>query len=286
MVNVLIAGCGDVGCRLGVRLAAAGHRVWGLRRRPGSLPDGIFPVAADLTLPSSLGRLPPDLDLVFYTAAADAQTDGAYRRAYVGGVGNLLDALRAAGGKPPRLLFTSSTSVYAQNGGEWVDEASPTEPRGFAGRRLLEGERLVLDGLFPATVVRLGGIYGPGRTRLVDKVRRGEALCTEGPPHYTNRIHSEDAAALLAHLGSLPECETLYLGVDGRPADRCEVVRWLARHLGAPAPRAVAREDQGPRAPAGSKRCSNRKLLATGYRFLYPSYREGYSALVRETSGA
>ncbi len=279
MERILIAGCGDVGSRFGSLMARRGQRVWGLKRRPDTLPDDIEPVAADLNDPATLKDLPPELTLVAYTASADDRSEETYRRAYVDGVRNLLDALESKGQTPRRILFTSSTSVYCQQDGSWVDETSPTEPGSFTGRRVLEGEKLLADGPFPAVSLRLGGIYGPGRTRLLDRVRRGEARCPEGPPLYTNRIHSDDAAAALAHLSLLENVSSLYLGVDRKPAALCEVLRFLARRLDAPPPRT---EPVDPAASgSGSKRCSSRRLFDSGFRFRYPTYRDGYAELLQ-----
>ena len=162
MANILIAGCGYVGTALGLRLAAAGHMVWGIRRSAEGLPSGIHHLAADLTAPETLQDLPPALDVVFYTAAPNGSEEAAYRAIYVDGLRHVLEALVRQHQSPRRVLLTSSTAVYAQSAGEWVDETSPTEPQHFTGRRVLEGERVLLDGPFPATVLRLGGIYGRG----------------------------------------------------------------------------------------------------------------------------
>lgn len=277
--RILIAGCGDVGGRLGRRLVATGHRVWGLRRRVEDLPGELEPLAADLTDPTSL-RLPEGLDVVVYTAAAGETSDAAYRQAYVEGVENLLAALERGAQRPRRVMFTSSTGVYGQRDGSWVDEDSPTEPAGFTGQRVLEGEMRLRASLHPTLTVRLGGIYGAGRTRLVERVRRGEATCPEGPPLYTNRIHSEDAAALLAHLLGLEEADGVYVGVDCEPAPLCAVLDFLAERLDAPPPRRVPPGESGRLRGAG-KRCSSGRLRATGYRFIHPTYREGYTALLR-----
>ena len=276
MGGVLIGGCGDVGTALGVRLARAGLAVWGLRRDPAGLPAPLIPVRADLTRPETLVHLPPEPDLVCYAAAADGFSEPAYRAAYVTGVGNLIAAL--AGRPVRRFVFVSSTAVYAQADGEWVDEASPTEPAGFSGACLLEGERLVLHGPFPGVVLRLGGIYGPGRTRLIEAARRGEP-CAHEPPRYTNRIYRDDCAGALAHVLEMEAPEAVYLGVDHAPAPECEVMDWLADALGVPRPpRGDGRGRGSPQ--RGNKRCRNGRLVASGYRFRYPTYREGYTALL------
>ncbi len=275
-MRVLIAGCGYVGIALGERLAAGGCEVFGLRRETEGLPRAIRPLAADLGDPATLRELPGELGLVFYTASAERSGEPAYRRAYVDGVRNLLDALAARQRGVRRFLFASSSAVYAQSAGEWVDEGSETSPREFRGRILLEGEAAVLSAPFRAAVVRLGGIYGPSRTRLVDQVREGRARFVPG--RFTNRIHRDDAAGALAHVAHLDAAEPVYLGVDCDPAEERVVLEWLAERLDAPRP--CASESAPPGRRLGSKRCRNARLLEAGYAFRYPTFREGYGALL------
>ena len=279
MARILIAGCGAVGTLLGRLLAADGNIVWGLRRSADALPPPVRPLRADLADPTSLRALPEGLDYVFYTAAAGRFDEAAYQAAYVCGVRNLIGALQAQGQRPARLFFTSSTGVYGQTQGEWVDEGSPTKPPGFSGHCLLAGERLLRDGPFPATVVRLAGLYGPGPGRLVDIVREGRAVCPTGPPRYTNRIHRDDAASALRHLMGLPSPPAICIGVDDEPVDLATVYRWLADRLGVPEP-PTGGPEEGLRAQGGNKRCRNRRLLDTGFTFRYPTFREGYGAML------
>lgn len=268
-MRVLIAGCGYVGSELAGRLAGEGHEVWGLRRSPGELPAGVAGVAGDVTDPSTLD-LPRDLDALVYAVSPGRHDEAAYRAAYVDGLDHVLAAV---GGSVPRLVFVSSTAVYGQTDGSVVDEASPTEPRAFSGRILLESEaRARAAG---GTVLRLAGIYGPGRTRLIDEVRAGTATYPPGDVH-TNRIHRDDCAGALAHLLGLDAPADVYLGVDDDPAPRGEVLTWLAERLDAPPPREVA----GERTRGGDKRCSNARLRASGYDLRYPSYRDGYAAVL------
>jgi nucleoside-diphosphate-sugar epimerase len=277
--RILIAGCGYVGAELGRRLAGSGHRVWGLSRRPGGLPDGVEPLAADLTDAATLDGLPAGLDAVVYCAAADGFHEDAYRRAYREGPRHLLAALERQKQGPGRVVFTSSTGVHGQTDGEWVDEDSAAEAEHFSGRIVLQGEEIFRQGPFPALVARLGGIYGPGRTRLINRLRRGEATCVEGETSWTNRIHRDDAAGALAHLLALDEPRDLYLVVDREPADDCEVLRWIAERLGVEPP-PVMPASEGGRQRRSNKRVSNRLLLESGYELLYPTYREGYGELI------
>jgi nucleoside-diphosphate-sugar epimerase len=285
MAKVLIVGCGYVGEALARNLVADGHQVHGLRRSAGELPKGVRLVRADVTRPESLTSLPGGLDFVVYAVAAKQRDEAVYRAVYLDGLGNILRALADLGQRPRRLFFTSSTSVYGQRRGEWVDETSPTHPAGFAGEIVLSAERLLAASRIPGTSLRLGGLYGPGRTRLIERVRRGEARLRPGEAHYTNRIHRDDAATAIQHLLGLAEPAPTYVCVDSEPADEAEVLRWLAAQLGAPDPPQSPASEQEESQPTVSRRCRNALLLAAGYRFRYPTFREGYAALLGSGSG-
>jgi nucleoside-diphosphate-sugar epimerase len=285
MANILIAGCGYIGTALGSLLAAEGHTVWGLRRHPATLPSGIRPLQADLTSPDTLQKLPLAFDYIFYTAAPDTHNDETYRAVYVDGLRNLLNALTLQQAHPRRVFLTSSTGVYGESSGAWVDETSATKPTEFAGIRLLESECLLLDGPVPATVLRLGGLYGPGRASLIEQVRRGQIAWDNESPVYFNRIHRGDAAGTLRHLMMLQDPDPIYLGVDHEPTTLAVLLDWLAQALGVPPTRpGVSSGARTPRHPA-NKRCRNAKLVASGYVFRYPTFREGYTALLTEQAG-
>ncbi len=273
-LRILIAGCGLVGGALGVRLAGEGHQVWGIRRQ-GPLPEQVHRLAMDLTRPDSLAALPLPFDLVFYLVSPGERSAGAYRRAYLEGPLRLLD--RLAGRPPRRFFFASSTAVYGDAGGAWVDEQTPPAPVTSAAECLLEAERQVLEGPVPATVVRFSGIYGPTRVRLLQRVLAGLEPCSPTADVYTNRIHVEDCAGALQHLARLAEPQSLYLATDHLPVLRSELIRWLALRTQAPGPPQAEASHASER---GNKRCSNRRLVASGYRFAFPTYREGYEAIL------
>lgn len=279
--RLLIAGCGDVGTRLGLQLAGQGLHVFGLRRHPEALPAPLQPVAGDLASDACPAAWPEGpLDYLVYTAAATSHDEPGYRLAYVDGLRRVLGWLALHDQRPRRLLFVSSSGVYGQQQGEWVDERSPTEPAGFSGQVLLEAEALALGSGLPASVVRLAGLYGPGRRWLLDQVRQGHRVPAE-PPQYGNRIHADDAAGLLAFLLQEDACGTpldaCYLGVDDDPAPLHEVVDWLRQRLGV-----TAEGEQRVSRRPGSKRCSNARARALGWVPAYPSYREGYGAMIGE----
>ncbi|MEZ4224565.1 MAG: SDR family oxidoreductase [Polyangiaceae bacterium] len=281
MSRILIAGCGYVGSELARRAAAAGHEVFALRRHADQLPGCARTLQADLTRAESLRSLPERLDVVFYTAAADETSEEAYRAAYLLGTRNLLASLAQHGARP-RFVFTSSTAVYAQSQGEWVDETSETAPTHFTGKLLLEAEQQVRRSGLDVVVLRLAGIYGPGRTSLLARVRDGLAEYSPGVVEYGNRIHRDDCAGALQHVGFAQRPDGLYVGADSAPVDRQELLRYLAERLGAPPPR--PRTEPAPRRRGfSSKRCSNARLLAAGYAFEFPSFRDGYESLIQQS---
>ena len=278
--SVLIAGCGDVGSRLASQLLAAGWEVHGLRRNVSRLPEGVIGIAGDLFKKDCPDTWPiGGVDYLVYCAAATDHDEAGYRKAYVEGLQHVLEWLDDYGQQPKQLVFVSSSSVYGQQNGEWVDETSPTQALGYSGQVMLEAEQVAFDSGIPATTVRLTGIYGPGREWLLSQVRQGYRVAVE-PPLYGNRIHVDDAAGLLAFLlqhveqgGSL---DKVYIGVDDAPAPLAEVVGWLREYLGV----TEWAEDASVRR-AGSKQCSNARAKALGWTPAYPSYREGYAAILK-----
>ena len=278
--SVVIAGCGDVGSRLASQLLAAGWEVHGLRRNISRLPEGVIGIAGDLFKKDCPDTWPiGGVDYLVYCAAATDHDEAGYRKAYVEGLQHVLEWLDDYGQQPKQLVFVSSSSVYGQQNGEWVDETSPTQALGYSGQVMLEAEQVAFDSGIPATTVRLTGIYGPGREWLLSQVRQGYRVAVE-PPLYGNRIHVDDAAGLLAFLlqhveqgGSL---DKVYIGVDDAPAPLAEVVGWLREYLGV----TEWAEDASVRR-AGSKQCSNARAKALGWTPTYPSYREGYAAILK-----
>jgi nucleoside-diphosphate-sugar epimerase len=274
-MTILLAGCGDLGTEAGLRFAAAGHRVVGWRRSPDKLPAEIEGAAANLST-AGLPPVPADTAAVVIAVAADAPTEEAYRSAYLNGVAHVLDALERDRVTPERVLFVSSTAVHGDAEGGWIDENTTPEPGGFSGRIMREAEELLLKRLggtgTSAVVLRLGGIYGPGRTRLIDQVRTGSAIIPD-QPRFTNRIHRDDAAGAIMQLCTMSAVPSpVYLGVDNDPAELGDVLRFLAAELGLDVP---PTGDAGD-ARGGNKRCSNALLRETGFSFKYPTFREGY----------
>lgn len=273
--RVVIVGCGDIGSRVAVLLQQQGWLVHGLRRNTARLPAGIVPIAADLNQPECPSDWPQQpIDYVVYAMAAQSMTQAGYQQSYVQGQQHMYSWLAQHQQQPKRVIFVSSTSVYGQNDDSWIDEQSPTEPKRWSGQIMLEAEQCAMNSGHPATVVRLTGIYGPGRNMLIERVRNGY----HAPQlhSYTNRIHADDAAGLMTAIlqadAQGQAVESVYLGVDNEPVEQAEVVAWLQQKLHV---NSVPDLFLQPR--SGSKRCSNARARVLGWQPKYSSYREGYA---------
>ncbi|MBD9361929.1 SDR family oxidoreductase [Methylomonas fluvii] len=277
MAKILVIGCGDIGYPVALRLHQLGHQVTGLKRSApaNSTPFPIF--IADIRLASSLVALPSSFDAVIFIVAPDSRQAEEYQALYDVGLRNLL-AHFAAAETSPCWLMVSSTSVYEQNSGEWVDETSVTEPASATSRWLAAAETRLWIASDRSCVVRFSGIYGPGRDWLLRRAERGESI-QQQPPSYTNRIHSEDCVAVLLFLLEKQlagvALEPCYLATDDEPAPLWEVMNWLSQQFACPPPSPLLVAPDSPQ----NKRCQNARLKALGYRFLYPSYRDGYATV-------
>ncbi|UOD49293.1 sugar nucleotide-binding protein [Orrella daihaiensis] len=290
-MKLLIAGFGDLGQTLAQTcLTTAGWEqtaVLAIRRNPPNkvYASNISWIQADLSQPESLAALTDhvaEITHVVYCAAPSERLESAYRSTYVDGLRNLVQYLTAQKASPaqkshhapPQLLFVSSTAVYDnQTKGEF-DETSPTKPRGFNGRILLEAETWLAQHWAGAIILRLSGIYGPNKTGLLTSIASGTATIPTNPDFIANRIHIEDAARAILHLlGSRQS--GVFIGTDSHPIPLADLYRGLARMLGAPEPKS------GSASPMmGKKRLSNQKLLSTGLKLKWPDSMLGYKALI------
>lgn len=282
-MRVLIAGCGYVGTSLAKGLARDGDTVFALRRGPSDLGGDVTTLRADLLDSSALEAIPETVDAVVYTVSAEAPDEESYKVAYVEGVRALQRIFSVRREPSPRFLFASSTSVYGQSKGEWINEESVTLPESFRGRIILEGEKAALGFSDEVCAVRFGGIYGPGRTRLLKELQAGTLQLPRQRPYFTNRIHREDAAGVLRHLLRLESVPSKLLAVDSEPADLHEIAEWVSRRTDQPSP-FVGME--GWKRGLGHKRCSNSLLRSLGYQLRFPSFREGYGLLAGEAGGS
>lgn len=272
--RILIAGCGDLGKRVARLLQQQGDEVYALRRHPPGGDDGIHWLAADLTCPETLIGLPSGIQRLVYPPAPQAREPDAYRAVYLDGLRNVLAALDFASLK--RVLFVSSSGVYGEHGDEWVDETTPPAPQGFSGRVLWEAEQWLSNQPIETVVLRLAGLYGPGRLQLIDRLRAGQMRAPHERPHWANRMHVEDAAAAIVHLLGLRDPQKVYVGVDDTPLPLDVLYDHLAALIGAP----PVADGPGP-AGIGSKRLGNARLRASGFQLRWPDSRVGYAACLR-----
>ncbi len=282
--RLLLAGCGRLGRRLAKLAASNGWHVTALSRRAVSA-DGVHQsVAADLTVPESLAVLSHGFDAAVYSPTPDERDAEAYQRIFCSGLQNLLE--RRILSTDGRLIFVSSTAVYGQNDGSWINEDSPAEPINFNGKILLEGERLALSSGYRSTIVRLSGLYGNADNYLIRRLLAGN-VNTKNLDHWTNRIHLQDAAGLIDLLLQ-SDSPNVINGVDDRPVLRIEMLRWLAEQLRQryPSTELDACCVQLDRAHAAGeqqqtgKRISNQSSRNLGYKYLYPDYQCGYADIL------
>jgi len=275
-MTIVLAGCGDLGTEAGLRFAALGHPVMGLRRSVEKLPPEITGQSVDLS--AQVPTLPSDTSVVVIAVSPDERTPDGYRATYVESVRNIAAAIHADCAVPPRVVYVSSTAVYGIEDGSWVDESTPADPVSGTASVLREAELLLAESVENSTILRLAGIYGPGRTRQIDRIREGRETLSP-TPRFTNLIHRDDAAAAIVHLATMTAPpESLYVGVDKEPSDQREIIEFLARTIGRPVPPLSA--DVTSEGRRHGKRCRNDLLRATGFSFTYPSYREGYTAVL------
>lgn len=285
MMRVLIVGCGYVGLPLGAELVRLGHEVSGLRRDPTAEREltnaGIRPLFADITDQATLEKLPRDFDWVVNCTACGGGGEEAYRQVYLDGNRNLIDWL--AGSQLKKFVYTSSTSVYGQNDGSLVIESSQTDPVAPTAKVLVEAEKLLLAAAqktFPAVILRVAGIYGPGRGHALKQFLSGEARIEGNGSRRFNMIHRTDViGAIIAALTHGVPGE-IYNAADNEPVTQLNFFSWLAAELNRPLPPAVPADAAASRKRGvTNKRVCNAKLRSElGYEFLFPDFRSGYIA--------
>jgi nucleoside-diphosphate-sugar epimerase len=285
-MRALIVGCGYVGTALGTELVRLGHTVFGLRRNAHSNSDlqaaGIVRLIGDVTKSEILAELRPNYDWVINCVSSSGGGADNYQAVYLQGTHNLLKWLSST--PPKKFIYTSSTSVYAQTDGSLVTETSPTEPAADTARVLLETEKLLLQAAsanFPAVILRVAGIYGPGRGYWFKQFLQGEAKIEGTGERFLNMVHRDDVAgAIIAALEKVRPGE-IYNVVDDEPVTQLDLYRWLAATSGRDLP-PFADPERQPNRKRGStnKRISNHKLKSElAYQFKYPTFREGFTTL-------
>jgi nucleoside-diphosphate-sugar epimerase len=280
-MHVLIAGCGYLGKVAAAALLARGDRVTGIRRSKAAAAElsalGIEPLAVDLAAPGAAERIPADVDAILACQSARGDDAGAYREAYVDANRALLSAASARGVKA--FVYTSSTGVFGQSDGGDVDEDSPPTPASASAAVLVEAERLVLEAAaagVPARALRLSGLYGPGRSFAIDRVRSGALALGPGDELWMNFCHVEDAATFAVAALDRGQSGAIYHGTDSAPARRREVIAWIAQKLGLEPKHSSTAGALGPH----RRVLGDRSRAVLGVTLRYPSFREGMAPLV------
>jgi len=269
MPRILIAGCGYVGQATADLFHAAGWDAEGWTasaKSAAALSAKPYPVCqVDISNRDQVAERPGTFDAVVHCASSRGGGLESYRQIYLNGMRNLLDRFGET-----KMLFTSSTSVYAQRDGSWVTEESETKPARETGRVLLETEKVMLDR--GGTVARLSGIYGPGRSALLSKFLAGTAIIDPENDRFVNQVHRDDIASVLFLLvsGELQERQ-IYNVVDNQPMLQSDCYRWLAKRLNRPLPPIRELTEQRKRGDT-NKRVSNAKLRSLGWTLQYPTF--------------
>ena len=284
-MRVLIVGCGYVGVPLGAELVRLGHEIFGLRRNASAKNElkaaGIQPLFSDVTKPDELKKLPCEFDWVVNCVAAGGDADN-YREIYFNGTKNLIAWL--APNPPKKYVYTSSTSVYAQNDSSQVNESSPTEPLAETSKILVETEKILLDASvqkkFPAVILRLAGIYGPDRGHWFKQFLKGDSRIEGDGSRHLNMIHRDDLVGCIIAALKNGCAGEIYNVVDDEPVSQLHFFQWLAQAVDKPLPPS---EPENPaenrKRGTTNKRVSNRKLkMELGHQFKYPNFRVGYGA--------
>jgi nucleoside-diphosphate-sugar epimerase len=285
-----IIGCGYVGTELAWQLTTNGHDVVGVRRSQSGVSQlqdaGYQAVQADVTDPDSL-HVFPSVDIIVYAVSPGRTGNQTAQDVYQTGLENTLQYFLQEDNPPRRFFYTSSTGVYGNHDGNWVDESTTIEPVGDRQAILIDAEETIFEHTnatdTTGTVIRFGGIYGPNRGRLQSYL--------EGPvtDRYTNLIHRDDAAGIIRYLIETSQChDDIVNGVDDSPVSKWEIARWIAATRGEnpPEKQTIADRLESIDTPvrreriAANKRCSNEKLLKFGYRYKYPTFRDGYTDII------
>jgi nucleoside-diphosphate-sugar epimerase len=256
----LIIGCGYLGRRVARQWVARGASVYALTRSETNAREleslGIHPVLGDVMDSASLRAL-PRAESILYSVGLDRRAEHSQRAVYVGGLENVLRVVASAA---PKIVYVSSTSVYGQSEGEWVDEASECRPRTPNGQVCLEAEQRLRAQVPSAILLRLAGLYGPWRlVARIDQLKSAAPLAGN-PDAWLNLIHIDDAAAAVVACEEHGRPGSIYLGCDDRPMARKEYYAQLAALIGAPQPRFDAGDLTAAERRELNKRCSNRRL--------------------------
>ena len=285
-MDTLVIGCGYVGMRVAKHLSAQGHRVFGVRRQIAKTTEfdqaGITPLEIDITIPEQLKAIPKTIQWAVNTVSSSRRGADGYREIYYQATKSLINCLSSL---PDfrRYVHTSSTSVYGQTDGSWINEDSERLPTTETSQILVEVEDLLLkasiDKGFPVSIARVSGIYGPERGFLFHQFLKNEAKMVGNGSRIINMIHVDDVVLAITRLLESGKPGRAYNVTDNTPISQREFFSWLSSELQRPMPEKASDSDLRKRKRATTnKRVSNQRLLEELIlKLQYPSFKEGYA---------
>ncbi len=278
-MNILVVGYGYLGSPLVKKLYQKGHKIWVIKKNPltDPAPKDITFSFLDITKPLHV-KAPFHLDGIVYLVSSHSYSEESYKKTYLDGLNHIIQYTQE-NYPAARIIFSSSTSVYGDMQGDWVDETSPTNPLYFNGKIILEAEKALQQSKCRSTIVRFAGLYGPGRTGMFQRISSKEI-----PPHeayYLNLIHQSDAVGILEFLLEKDHPKEVFIAVDKKPVKTTEIQVWLRKNkieFSSSLP-----QTGSPKRKRAEKRCSQAKITKSGYQFQYPDFSQGLKNIIKKT---
>jgi nucleoside-diphosphate-sugar epimerase len=293
-MDTVVIGCGYVGMRVAKHLARQGHRVYGVRRQIARTTEfddaGVIPLQIDITVPEQLELIPKTIQWAVNAVSSSKRGADGYRQVYYDGTKSVTEHLSTL---PDfrRYVHTSSTSVYGQTDGSWINEDSEREPSTETSQILVEVEDHLLDAFrehgFPASIARVSGIYGPERGYLFQQFLKNEARMVGNGSRIINMVHVDDVVLAISSVLESGKPGIAYNITDNCPTTQLDFFSWLASELQRPLPKSASQAELNQRKRAiTNKRVSNQRLLEElRHSLLYPTFREGYAADINRVVG-
>ncbi|QDT39304.1 SDR family oxidoreductase [Stratiformator vulcanicus] len=286
MPKRMIVGCGYLGLRAARAWLQAGDSVSALTRSPERADQlreiGLEPIVGDVTEPDSLSDL-PEADTLLFAVGLDRSAGKSQREVYVNGLRHTLERMA---GRCGRTIYVSSTSVYGESDGRWIDEQTAAAPTRDSGRVCLDAEQVFdeFSNSIPERVIlRFAGIYGPDRLlRRISQLKEREPIAGD-PDAWLNLIHVDDGVAVVRAAAGAKQPSTTFLVSDDQPVRRADYYEVLAELAGTAEP--IFDKDRDARHSSGTgKRCRNRQMKDEfSLSLSFPTYHEGLKDAVNRS---
>ncbi len=270
-MKVLMIGCGKLGLRIAEILAAQKNQIWALKRHPENLPAFVTPIQGDLSAPPTVDWT--SFDLIYLIVSPDQRTELAYQELYQENIPALSARLGRHLKSDQQIIFVSSTHVYSENQGGWINSKTSVQPYDYRSKAILTAEKSLVDSTPNIFLIRLSGLYDQHSQYIMSQLKSKRILSAN---HYTNRIHREDAARFLAYLSTYTGKERIFVASDNQPTQRGELMQWLAKECEMEP--IISELDKS----VSGKCCDNQSMRDTGFVLQYPDYKSGYQSLIEK----